>query len=90
MTLEQASEGVIAAIETAIETEDMEAIARAVEVRGEAIARLIAGGERASERSLELGRQAADSLHALKQRLAFAQARLTQMQAGLAVGLTPG
>ena len=68
----------------AIEAEDFEELARAVEDRGAAIE----AGAAPAEREIEAGERAALALVALKHRLAFESARLNRIQVGLA-GLLP-
>ena len=74
MTLEQATDAVLAAIEA----EDLGALAQALEMRAEAIRATAAP----SPEAIEGGERASRALQSLQQRLAAESARLNQIQGG--------
>jgi hypothetical protein len=85
MTLEQATEAVLAAIDA----EDLEAVARAVTERGSALQAAADAGTEPTLGVIEKGQQACQALIALQQKWAFESARLSQFEAGFARSLEP-
>lgn len=81
MTLEQATQQML----EAIEAQDTEGLARALDARGVAIA----SGSHPTLEILQAGERAASALAAWKQRLAFENARLDLLKAGIARTLSP-
>lgn len=78
--IEDSSE-VMRAIFAAIESEDLDALARAIEERG----RLIEGGLTPTLEEIEEGDRACRAIEALKQRWAMEHARLQQIREGFAL-----
>ena len=78
MTLDQATLAVV----EALAAEDLEATAAALELREQAVSRLIGEGATPSLEAIEAGERACLALTALKQRWALESARLSQHQAG--------
>jgi hypothetical protein len=74
MTLESATQAVLDALASA----DLEALARAIEVRSA----IIEAGITPSAEVMEMGQRACWALEALKQRWAMESARLSQVRAG--------